>query len=206
MTDNPMYMVAGLGNPGPAYENTRHNAGFLVIDALADAFGIHVDRRKFDVLFGRGRIRGIDVLLAKPQAYMNRSGPPLRALCDYFRIQREAVVIVHDDIDLAFTRLKIKEKGGDGGHKGLRSLIQSFGGGDFVRVRLGVGRSEFGAGAADHVLGRFQAGEAQVLGEFLQRACDAVLTILCEGTKAGMNRFNQNTLTSNGGQNGRRSE
>ena len=199
-------MVAGLGNPGPAYENTRHNAGFLVIDALAAAHDIRVDRRKFDVLFGRGRIHGIDVLLAKPQAYMNRSGPPLRALCDYFRIQREAVVIIHDDIDLAFTRLKIKEKGGDGGHKGLRSLIQSFGGGDFARVRLGVGRSEYGAGAVDHVLGQFQDGEKQMLQELLQRACDAVLTVLCEGTKAGMNRFNQNTLTSNGGQNGRRSE
>ncbi|MEJ2039765.1 MAG: aminoacyl-tRNA hydrolase [Desulfosarcinaceae bacterium] len=206
MTDHQVYLVAGLGNPGPAYENTRHNAGFLVIDALADQYDIRVDRRKFDVLFGRGRMRGHEVLLAKPQAYMNRSGPPLRALCDYFRIQREAVVIVHDDIDLAFTRLKIKEKGGDGGHKGLRSLIQSFGGGDFTRVRLGVGRSEFGAGAADHVLGHFRNGETQMLQELLQRACEAVLTILCEGTKAGMNRFNSNTLTSNGGQNGRRSE
>ena len=199
-------MVAGLGNPGSAYVNTRHNAGFMVIDALADAHGIRVDRRKFDVLFGRGRMRGHEVLLAKPQAYMNRSGPPLRALFDYFRIQREAVVIVHDDIDLAFTRLKIKEKGGDGGHKGLRSLIQAFGGGDFTRVRLGVGRSDQGADAADHVLGRFQPGQDQLLHDLILRSCDAVLTILQEGTRVGMNRFNQNTLTSNGGQNGRSNE
>jgi PTH1 family peptidyl-tRNA hydrolase len=206
MPADKMYMVAGLGNPGPTYMNTRHNAGFFVIDALADTQAIKLNRHKFDVVFGRGRMQGCDVLLAKPQAFMNRSGPPLRALCDYFRIQREAVIIIHDDIDLAFTRLKIKEKGGDGGHKGLRSLIEAFGGGDFTRVRLGVGRSEHGDSPADHVLSTFQPGETEMLKDFLHNACEAVLTILCDGTKVGMNRFNQNTLTSNGGQNGRCNE
>lgn len=137
-----MHLVAGLGNPGAEYAGTRHNAGFMALDLLAAAHGIDVQRRKFDVVFGRGRIRGVEVVLAKPQAYMNRSGPPLRQLADFFRIQSEAMVVVHDDIDLAFQRLKIKEKGGDGGHKGIRSIIDAFGGGQFARVRLGVGRSE----------------------------------------------------------------
>jgi PTH1 family peptidyl-tRNA hydrolase len=112
MPEHETYLVAGLGNPGDTYRQTRHNAGFMVIDVLADRFNIAVQRSKFDVLFGRGQIEGVDVLLAKPQAFMNRSGPPLRQLAEYFRIRREAVVIIHDDIDLAFDRLKIKEKGG----------------------------------------------------------------------------------------------
>ncbi len=184
--------MAGLGNPGPTYVNTRHNAGFMVIDKLADASGIVLDRKKFNTLYGRGRIEGVNAILAKPQSFMNRSGPPLRQLADYFGIQREAMVIIHDDIDLAFQRLKIKEKGGDGGHKGIRSLIEAFGGGDFTRVRIGVGRSELGADVVDHVLGRFINDEQQALNDLLQRACQAVETILCKGTKEGMNRFNQN--------------
>jgi PTH1 family peptidyl-tRNA hydrolase len=192
MPQQGLILVAGLGNPGPTYVNTRHNAGFMVIDKLADASGIVLGRKKFNTLYGRGRIEGVNVILAKPQSFMNRSGPPLRQLVDYFGIQREAMVIIHDDIDLAFQRLKIKEKGGDGGHKGIRSLIEAFGGGDFTRVRIGVGRSELGADVVDHVLGRFSRDEQQALNDLLQRACQAVETILCKGTKEGMNRFNQN--------------
>ena len=152
MPEQRVYLVAGLGNPGPSYAHTRHNAGFMVIDALGARFQIPVQRSKFNVIYGRGTIKGVDVLLAKPQAFMNRSGPPLRQLADYFRIQREAMIIVHDDIDLAFERLKIKEKGGDGGHKGIRSLIQAFGSGEFARLRVGVGRSQATADVVDHVL------------------------------------------------------
>ncbi len=192
MTEHNVYLVAGLGNPGDAYRHTRHNAGFMVIDALAEKYHIAVQRQKFDVLFGRGKILGVDVLLAKPQAFMNRSGPPLRQLSDYFRIQRESMVIVHDDIDLAFDRLKIKEKGGDGGHRGIRSLIQAFGGNQFARLRVGVGRSPYGADVVDHVLAGFSHEEQSVLGKTLQTAVEAIETILCKGTKDGMNRYNQN--------------
>ena len=189
MPENGVYLVAGLGNPGSDY--ARHNAGFLVVDALADAFKVPVQRRKFDTIYGRGRIRGVDTLIVKPQAFMNRSGPPLQRLADYFGIQREAMVIVHDDIDLAFTRLKIKEKGGDGGHKGIRSIINAFGNGDFTRVRLGVGRSDQAANVLGHVLGTFNYEERSVLTEFFQRASEAIVTILTEGTKIAMNRYNQ---------------
>ncbi len=194
MPEHDLYLVAGLGNPGANYAQTRHNAGFLVIDALAAAFTIPMQKRKFEVVYGRGSIEGVDVLLAKPQSYMNRSGPPLRALADYFRIQRQALVIVHDDIDLAFQRLKIKEKGGDGGHKGIRSIIDAFGGGEFTRLRIGVGRSADDKDVVDHVLGVFDRDEAKMLGELLQTASEAIVTVITKGTKDGMNRYNQNKL------------
>jgi peptidyl-tRNA hydrolase, PTH1 family len=191
MPEHELYLVAGLGNPGANYAQTRHNAGFLVIDELAAVHKISIQKRKFDVLYGRGSIKGVDVLLAKPQSYMNRSGPPLRALADYFRIQRQAMVVVHDDIDLAFQRLKIKEKGGDGGHKGIRSIIDAFGGGEFTRLRIGVGRSAGDRDVVDHVLGEFDQDQEQVLGELLQTASEAIVTVLTKGTKDGMNRYNQ---------------
>lgn len=191
MTDQSVYLVAGLGNPGAEYAATRHNVGFQVIDTLAAAYKIAVERSKFNVTYGRGRIQGVEVLLAKPQAYMNRSGPPLRQLAEYFRIQREAVIIIHDDIDLAFERLQIKEKGGDGGHKGIKSLIEAFGGDQFVRLRVGVGRSEASGDVVGHVLGKFSPDEQSLLDQFLQRAAQAIATILCKGTKEGMNRYNQ---------------
>jgi PTH1 family peptidyl-tRNA hydrolase len=191
MAEPSVYLVAGLGNPGADYSNTRHNAGFLVVDTLAAAHKIAVERSKFNVNYGRGRIGGVEVLLAKPQAYMNRSGPPIRQLADYFRIQREAVIIIHDDIDLAFERLKIKEKGGDGGHKGIKSLSEAFGGDQFVRLRVGVGRSETGGDVVGHVLGKFSPDELLLLDKFLQRAAEAIEAILCRGTKEGMNRYNQ---------------
>jgi peptidyl-tRNA hydrolase, PTH1 family len=191
MPDQRVYLVAGLGNPGQRYTHTRHNAGFLVIDALADRYSISVQRSKFNVNYGRGTIEGVDVLLAKPQAFMNLSGPPLRQLADYFRIQCEAMVIIHDDIDLAFERLKIKEKGGDGGHRGIRSLIQAFGGNQFARLRVGVGRSQTKGDVVDHVLGQFDHDEKSILDDTLQKATEAITTILSKGTKEGMNRYNQ---------------
>jgi PTH1 family peptidyl-tRNA hydrolase len=191
MAEQKVYLVAGLGNPGAEYSNTRHNAGFLVVDILAAAHKIAVERSKFNVTYGRGRIGEVEVLLAKPQAYMNRSGPPIRQLAEYFRIRHEAVIIIHDDIDLAFERLKIKEKGGDGGHKGIKSLIEAFGGDQFVRLRVGVGRSETGGDVVGHVLGKFSPDELSLLDKFLQRAAEAIETILYRGTKEGMNRYNQ---------------
>ena len=187
-----LVLIAGLGNPGRQYECTRHNAGFLAVDALAAAHAIQIGRRKFDALFEKGRIEGRDVVIAKPQTYMNLSGPCLRALADYFRIRREALIVVHDDIDLAFERLKINERGGDGGHKGIRSIINAFGGDQFVRVRMGVGRPENGRDAADHVLQTFTPDEESQLDGVLRRTCEAIVTILTKGTQEGMNRFNRN--------------
>jgi PTH1 family peptidyl-tRNA hydrolase len=191
MPQSPLKLVVGLGNPGKEYVATRHNIGFMVADKLADSYRITTDKNKFDTLFGRGKIDGRDVIIAKPQAFMNRSGPPVYRLSNFFRIACEDMLIVHDDIDLAFGRIKIKEKGGDGGHKGIRSIKDAFGGGDFIRLRIGIGRSGAGADVVNHVLGRFSSEETGMLGKIIDTAMDATVTVLCKGAKEGMNRFNR---------------
>jgi PTH1 family peptidyl-tRNA hydrolase len=190
MLPKRVHLVAGLGNPGDTYKKTRHNTGFMVLDEVAKAFSISVDKRKFDVVFGRGVIENIDVILAKPQAFMNRSGPSLRRLAGYFKIFSKDMLIVHDDIDLTLGRIKIKEKGGHGGHKGLKSLIDAFGNGDFARIRLGVGRSE-ALSVTDHVLGRFGLEEKEILDQTIIRAREAVDLFFIDGIEACMNRFNK---------------
>lgn len=194
MPEDRLILVLGLGNPGAKYADTRHNAGFMALDRLADSFGIRLDKLKFDTVFGRGTAGGRRVILSKPQGFMNRSGPPARRLADYFGISGEDMVVIHDDIDLAFGRIKIKQKGGDGGHKGIRSLIDAFGGGGFVRIRIGVGRGIDRPGAdgavVEHVLGRFDSQELADLGRVITTAAEAADAVLCHGVREAMNRFN----------------
>lgn len=194
MPQKRLRLVVALGNPGDAYLKTRHNAGFMVVDEVAEAFSIPLVKRKFDTIFGRGSVDGVEVILIKPMAFMNLSGPPVLKIANYFKILCEDMLAIHDDIDLAFGRLKINEKGGDGGHKGVRSLMDAFGGGDFVRLRVGVGRPEARISAADYVLNGFSAKEKEVLDQITTKARDAVVTILCKGTKEGMNRFNNKRI------------
>ena len=186
-----MRLVVGLGNPGANYSKTRHNVGFMVLDEVADVFAIAVEKtRPFpDLLYGRGLIDGVDTILAKPMAFMNRSGPPVQSISHYYRILCQEMLVIHDDVDLAFGRLKIKMKGGDGGHKGVRSLIQALGRDEFIRLRIGVGRSEEKINTTDHVLGGFKPEEKEVLGRIIVKAREAVVTILTQGTEEGMNRF-----------------
>lgn len=194
MPKNRVRLVVGLGNPGNTYQRTRHNVGFMVVDQIAEDFSIALVKQKFDTVFGRGSVDDVEVVLAKPMAFMNRSGPQVQKIARYYRILSEDMLVVHDDIDLAFGRIKIKEKGGDGGHKGVRSIIDAFGGGEFVRLRIGVGRPEAGINAADHVLGKFSLKEKKVLHRIISEARDAVVTILCKGAKEGMNRFNDKRI------------
>jgi PTH1 family peptidyl-tRNA hydrolase len=187
-------LVVGLGNPGAEYRSTRHNVGFMAVDQIADEFSISLSKKKFNLIYGQGQIEDVPVVLAKPQAFMNRSGLPTRQLADYFRILSRDILVIHDDIDLAFERIKIKTKGGDGGHRGVRSVMDAFGSGDFARLRIGVGRGTTASGGGDHVvghvLGRFSAEENRLLDQVLTQARDAVVTILREGVVIGMNRFN----------------
>jgi PTH1 family peptidyl-tRNA hydrolase len=194
MPQRRLRLVVGLGNPGETYAKTRHNAGFMVVDKISDAFSIALDKQKFDARFGIGLVNDEKIVLAKPMAYMNRSGPQVQKIAGYFRILCEDMLVVHDDIDLAFGRLKIKEKGGDGGHKGVRSIIDAFGRGDFTRLRVGVGRPDAKNDAADYVLGKFTLEERKVLSQIISSAKDAIVTILCKGTKEGMNRFNNKRI------------
>jgi len=154
------------------------------------AYSISFIKNKFDVLYGRGVMEGIDVVLAKPQSFMNRSGQPIRSLASYFKILCEDMLIVHDDIDLTIGRIKIKEKGGHGGHKGIKSLIDAFGNGNFTRLRIGVGRSERSS-VTDHVLGKFSKDEKMNLDRVISRSRDAVVSFFIEGIAECMNKFNQ---------------
>jgi peptidyl-tRNA hydrolase, PTH1 family len=194
MSEKNIRLVAGLGNPGDAYAQTRHNIGFMVVDALSNEFSIPVAKKKFEASYGRGVIEGIEVILAKPMAFMNRSGFPVQNLSCYHRIPCDDILIIYDDVDLGFGRLKINEKGGHGGHKGMKSIIDAFGGESVPRLRIGVGRSESGISTSDYVLGRFGDNEKEFLSKIIKRARDAVVAILCNGIKEGMNRFNENKI------------
>jgi len=188
-------LIAGLGNPGSNYRETRHNAGFLVLEEVGREYGINADKKKFNTVYGRGTVEGAELILVKPMAYMNNSGPPVRRLADYFRISGEEILVIHDDIDLAFGRLKIKEKGGHGGHNGIRSFMDAFGGGDFPRLRVGVGRSAARTSVTGHVLGKYTVEELKYLDRIVTRARDAVATILTKGIAEAMNRFNDRRFT-----------
>lgn len=190
MSNKKITLIAGLGNPGEKYSRTRHNIGFIVADELAEQSSISLSKSKFDLVFGKGKISGEDVIIAKPMAYMNRSGPPIHKLADYYGFKCEELLVVYDDIDLPFGRIKIKEKGGHGGHNGVRSFIDSFGSRDFARLRIGVGRSSKGADVTGHVLGRFSVEETEILSGIVSEAVKVILSSVGQGLTAAMNNFN----------------
>ena len=186
-----MYLIAGLGNPGREYENTRHNAGFASIDRLAEKNHISIDMKKFQALCGTGYIGGQKVLLLKPQTYMNLSGESLRAACDFFKIDPEQeLIVIYDDISLAPGQLRIRAKGSAGGHNGIKSIIAHLGTQVFLRVKVGVGEKPQGWDLADYVLGHFSKDEQQVMQESFDRAADAAAALLTEEVQQVMNEYN----------------
>ena len=186
-----MYLIAGLGNPGREYENTRHNAGFASIDRLAEKNHISIDMKKFQALCGTGYIGGQKVLLLKPQTYMNLSGESLRAACDFFKIDPEQeLIVIYDDISLAPGQLRIRAKGSAGGHNGIKSIISHLGTQVFLRVKVGVGEKPQGWDLADYVLGHFSKEEQQVMQESFDRAADAADALLSEEVQQVMNEYN----------------
>ncbi|HUV51124.1 MAG TPA: aminoacyl-tRNA hydrolase [Anaerolineae bacterium] len=198
MPQKKVFLVVGLGNPGKTYAATRHNSGFMVLDKIADSFSIPVGKKKFDSLLGRGIIEDLDVILAKPMGFMNRSGPPIHKIKEYFKISCKDILVVHDDIDLAFGTLRIKEKGGSGGHNGVESLIEFLGSNDFPRLRIGIGRSAVFSrkdiDITDYVLSEFSYNEKKNLDQVITKAQDAIITILCKGIKHAMNCFNNKKI------------
>lgn len=191
MDESGYRLIVGLGNPGAAYASTRHNIGFMVVDGLAGKYSSTGFVSSFDATLAKGYLAGRPILVAKPMSYMNRSGPPVARILRNYQIQCEDMVVIHDDIDLAYERIKIKEKGGDGGHNGVRSLIDALGTEGFVRVRMGVGRPQAGVEMVDHVLGCFDSDQQTKLDPFLLRGMEAVRATLCEGTREAMNQFNR---------------
>ncbi|GGA61316.1 peptidyl-tRNA hydrolase [Pseudoclavibacter endophyticus] len=178
------WLVVGLGNPGDRYAKTRHNVGQMVADELAArlraTFGRH-PRAQARVAEGRSVPGGPKLVVAKSNGYMNTSGGPVAQLADYYGVDNERVIVVHDELDLPFDTLKIKQGGGHGGHNGLRDIVSALGGGDFVRVRVGIGRPPGRQDAADYVLREFAPPEREHLAILVQEAADAVELIAADG-------------------------
>ena len=186
-----LWLLVGLGNPGRRYQGNRHNVGFMVADVLASA-GEDLQARpngRFQGELGKGSLDRQPVLLLKPQTFMNLSGRSAAAVCRFYEVEAERVVVIHDDVDLELGRLRVKAGGGDGGHKGIRSLVQELGSPAFVRVRFGVGRPSVGE-VEDFVLQDFRAAERPAALEAIGRAAEAVRVVVGEGVNAAMNRFN----------------
>jgi len=184
-----LLLIAGLGNPGSEYENTRHNVGFMFLDRLARRYGIKCTMRGHGALWGRGSINGRPVALIKPMSFMNLSGKAVGVFFRKFSLSLDSVLVVYDDCELPLGSLRIRPSGGSGGHKGLASVIETLGGTDFPRLRLGIGRPEFGD-LTTHVLGAFRPGEREVLEDMLERALSSIDAFIGEGIESAMNRFN----------------
>jgi PTH1 family peptidyl-tRNA hydrolase len=183
------FLVVGLGNPGRQYRQNRHNVGFMVLDRLAVVHAISLGRVQNRAIIGSGKIAGHDVVLAKPQTYMNRSGEAVGALARYYRIAPANVLVIYDELDLPLGTLRLREQGGAGGHNGMRSVIQHLGEG-FPRLRLGIGRPPGQMPAAAHVLQDFGRGDEPIVEEMLSAAVVAVETFLGEGINLAMSRHN----------------
>jgi len=182
-------LIVGLGNPGPAHADTRHNVGFRVVEVLAAQAGIRF-RRHGEVLRAEGRLSAQAVTLAKPQSYMNRSGPVVAALIGDLGLDLSAVIVVHDDLDLEPGRLRIKARGGHGGHNGVLSIIDALESDRFARVKVGIGRPPDDVEPGNYVLAPVSARERAVLEEAVLQAAKAVECWVGEGLMAAMNRFN----------------
>jgi len=185
-----MYIIAGLGNPTKEYDNTRHNAGFSVIDALADRYNITVTERKHKALCGKGIIEGRKVILAKPQTFMNLSGESIRSLRDFYKADEEELIIIYDDISLPPGQLRIRTKGSAGGHNGIKNIIAHLGSQEFPRIRVGVGEKPREMDLAAYVLSRFSKGEQEIMQEAYKTAALAAVAIMNDGIDSAMNHYN----------------
>ncbi len=186
-----MWLVVGLGNPGPEYARTRHNVGFMVVDRLAMDLGLKIDRVFLRALVGQGQVGDRRLLLAKPLTWMNKSGEAVTALMRWYGLTPAELLVVSDDLDLPAGRLRLRKSGGHGGHKGLQSIIELVGSREFARLRIGIGRpSDPGYEVVDWVLGRFTEEESPLIEKAVADASSAIQVVLTRGLDAAMNIFN----------------
>jgi peptidyl-tRNA hydrolase, PTH1 family len=184
-----MYLITGLGNPGIRYQFTRHNIGFMVLEKLATRWEVDLKQKSFDALWNRGKIAGTNVILAMPQAYMNLSGNSVSKLLAYFKVDIDKLIVIHDDLDLPFGAVRLKNGGGDAGHKGLKSIISCLGSADFMRVRMGIGKPSDKSRVEDYVLQRFSPEESAMLSQIVQSASEAAADIMTSGMQQAMAKY-----------------
>jgi PTH1 family peptidyl-tRNA hydrolase len=185
-----LFCIAGLGNPGPQYQETRHNAGFLTIDKLAQRAGIQLNKKGFQSLYGKGMIGDQDSFLIKPQTFMNLSGQAVSSIIAYYKIPVSKLLIIYDDLDLPLGKIRFRLAGSPGGHKGLTSIIQTLGTNEVPRLRLGIGRPQNGQAVVDYVLAPFSGEEKPLFLESIAQAAIAGSFFVTEGPQYVMNHFN----------------
>lgn len=186
-----MYLIIGLGNPGPEYHHTRHNAGFDLLDLIADKYDIDINKNKFKSMVGEGFINREKVILIKPMTYMNLSGQALVEALNFYKVSQDEFIIVYDDISLEPGEIRIRKKGSAGGHNGIKNIIALTGTDNFNRIKIGVGKAR--GSLVSHVLGKFSKDEEEVYIMGLKKALSSIEVILTEGIEASMNKFNAKT-------------
>lgn len=189
-----MYVIGGLGNPGQCYSTTRHNIGFMVIRDFARSLGVSPDGRRFESKYTRTSFKEKEIILLRPQTFMNLSGRAVKACVDRFHVNEKNILIIHDDIDLPVGRIRVSRGGGGGGHKGVLSIIQHLGTRQFPRVKLGVGRPRHGEPIEEYVLRSFYKDETEVITQVIQEAVQACFLFLTDGVEAAMNQINSHDL------------
>lgn len=188
--DDDLYVVVGLGNPGKDYTNTRHNVGFNTIDILAKRNNISLNKIKFKSVYGEGFIGRHKVMLVKPQTYMNNSGISVREIAQFYKIAVEDIIVIVDDIDIDFAELRIRQKGSAGSHNGLKSIIYHLQDDKFPRVKIGIGKKHPQQDLADFVLSRFSKEEIPDIDNAIEKAAEAVESMVVDGVETAMNKFN----------------
>ena len=184
-----MKLIVGLGNPGKEYAGTRHNCGFMVIDRLASKLNVDVDQNKFKGLYAKVKYHGEDIILLKPQTYMNLSGESVNAVMNFFKIDKDDLLVIYDDLDMPVGKLRLRKTGSAGGHNGIKNIIAHLNSQDFKRIRVGIDRHKY-MNVADYVLSRFSKVESEAIEQGIENATNAVLDYLDNGFNHAMNYYN----------------
>jgi len=191
-----MRLIVGLGNPGPEYEWTPHNMGFLAIDGIAERAGIRITRPEAKSYVGRGKFAGEEVVLAKPQTMMNLSGVAVRMLLEKYECDPAEMIVLIDEVDLPWGMLRIRERGSAGTHNGLKSIVAALGSGEFIRIRIGTRPEKIWGDLSDYVLSKLSRSDREIAGQMVAETADAVELIITEGIDKAMSKFNRRVQPS----------
>lgn len=183
-----MYLVVGLGNIGKEYESTRHNIGFDVVDAIADKYNIQLNRQKFKGIYGEGRIGQEKVVLLKPSTYMNLSGESVREAVNFYKLGKENIIVIYDDMSIEIGKLRLRSKGSAGGHNGIKNIISNLSSDEFFRIKVGIGQTD--KDVVNYVLGKFSNREREIIDKVIDVAVDATTNVISQGMQNAMNKFN----------------
>ena len=185
-----MYLIVGLGNPEADYSKTRHNMGFNVINRIAEKYGIEVNKKKFDGLYGDGMIENKKVILLKPQTYMNLSGKSIIQAVNFYKIPLENIIVIYDDVDVEPGLIRIRKKGSSGSHNGMKSVVEELRTEDFARIRVGIGKPKYDGDMINYVIGAIPEEEIEKLNEGVNKGAEALIEILKNNIDIAMNKFN----------------